>query len=175
MSAGRRGAVAPCLAERVEHVHPHALRHTLATQCLNRGMSLEAIAALLGHRSPRMTLVYARISDSTVADQYFTATRALEARTPTTAADTDAVRHAAEVHRRLLGNGHCTRPVELDCRFQTICEGCGFFQTGPQFVPILRRQRDDATAHGDHARSNLYDDLIRVIDETEATEVTDPH
>ena len=42
----------------VRHVHPHALRHTLATQCINRGMSLEAIAALLGHRSPRMTLVY---------------------------------------------------------------------------------------------------------------------
>ncbi len=41
------------------HVHPHQLRHTLATQLLNRGMSLEAIAALLGHRSPRMTLVYA--------------------------------------------------------------------------------------------------------------------
>ena len=36
-----------------ERVHPHQLRHTLATQCLNRGMSLEAIAALLGHRSPR--------------------------------------------------------------------------------------------------------------------------
>jgi integrase len=39
----------------VGHVHPHQLRHTLATQCLSRGMSLEAIAALLGHRSPRMT------------------------------------------------------------------------------------------------------------------------
>ena len=63
----------------VGHVHPHQLRHTLATQCLNRGMSLEAIAALLGHRSPRMTLVYARIADTVVADQYFNATRAVEA------------------------------------------------------------------------------------------------
>ena len=146
----------------VGHVHPHALRHTLATQCINRGMSLEAIAALLGHRSPRMTLVYARISDTTVAEQYFTATGALEAgaRPPRRAHD-DAVRHAAELHRRLLGNGHCTRPVELDCRFQTICEGCGFFQTGPEFIPILRRQRDDATAHDDRARTDLYDDLIR--------------
>ena len=67
------------------HVHPHALRHTLATQCINRGMSLEAIAALLGHRSPRMTLVYARISDTTVAEQYFTATGAVEAETATSA------------------------------------------------------------------------------------------
>ena len=37
---------------RAAHIHPHILRHTLATQAINRGMSLEAIAAMLGHRSP---------------------------------------------------------------------------------------------------------------------------
>ena len=57
----------------IGHVHPHQLRHTLATQSINNGMSLEAIAAMLGHRSMRMTLVYARIADRTVADQYFAA------------------------------------------------------------------------------------------------------
>jgi integrase len=57
----------------IGHVHPHQLRHTLATQAINRGMSLEAIAAMLGHRSMRMTLVYARIADRTVADQYYAA------------------------------------------------------------------------------------------------------
>src|SRR5690348_9374643 len=31
------------------HLHPHQLRHTLATQANGRGMSLEAIAAMLGH------------------------------------------------------------------------------------------------------------------------------
>jgi site-specific recombinase XerD len=41
------------------HYHPHQLRHTLATQAINRGMSLEAIAAMLGHRSLDMTLRYA--------------------------------------------------------------------------------------------------------------------
>ncbi len=40
-------------------VHPHQLCHTLATQAVNRGMSLEAIAALLGHRDLSMTMVYA--------------------------------------------------------------------------------------------------------------------
>jgi integrase len=63
----------------IGHVHPHQLRHTLATQAINRGMSLEAIAALLGHRSMRMTLVYARIADRTVADQYYAATEQVEA------------------------------------------------------------------------------------------------
>jgi integrase len=150
------------------HVHPHALRHTLATQCINRGMSLEAIAALLGHRSPRMTLVYARISDTTVAEQYFTATGAVEADATTARPTTGSSDHlVVPLHRRLLGNGHCTRPLELDCRFQTICEGCGFYETGPAFVTILRRQRDDAAAHTDPARTHLYDELIRVIDEAD--------
>jgi integrase len=44
-----------------------------ATQSINNGMSLEAIAQMLGHRSMRMTLVYARIADRTVADEYFAA------------------------------------------------------------------------------------------------------
>jgi hypothetical protein len=134
-------------------------------------MRLEAIAALLGHRDTRMTLVYARISDTTVAEQYFTATRLTEAdaATATTSSDGDE-RDAARLHRRLLGNGHCTRPLELDCRFQTICEGCGFYETGPEFVTILRRQRDDATAHSDHTRTQLYNDLIAVIDETQRCE-----
>jgi len=48
------------------HVHPHQLRHTLATQAINRGMRLEAIAAMLGHRSLHMTMVYARIANRTV-------------------------------------------------------------------------------------------------------------
>jgi integrase len=153
----------------VGHVHPHQLRHTLATQCLNRGMSLEAIAALLGHRSPRMTLVYARIADTVVAEQYFSATRAVEAEALTTASVRGDERDAAARHRRLLGNGHCTRPLELNCRFQTICEGCGFFETGSEFVSVLRRQRDDAADHVDVARMQLYDELVRVIDEQEAT------
>jgi site-specific recombinase XerD len=146
----------------IGRAHPHQLRHTLATQCLNRGMSLEAIAALLGHRSPRMTLIYARISDENVAEQYFNATQAVEAEAIT--APTAPSGPAAEVPRRLLANGYCTRPVELDCRFQTICEGCGFYQPSVEFVDILRRQRDDATAHADATRAKLYDELVSVID-----------
>jgi site-specific recombinase XerD len=57
----------------IGHVHPHQLRHTLATQSINNGMSLEAVSAMLGHRSMRMTLVYARIADRTVAEEYFAA------------------------------------------------------------------------------------------------------
>ena len=88
---------------------------------------------------------YARISNDSVADQYFRAIDAVEsvgAVVPTN----DDTEEEAPGHQRQLANGHCVRPVQLDCAYQTICEGCGFFQTGPQFVTILKRQRDDATA-----------------------------
>jgi len=43
----------------IGHVTAHQLRHTLATQAINRGMSLDAIAALLGHKTLAMTMIYA--------------------------------------------------------------------------------------------------------------------
>ncbi len=154
----------------IGHVHPHHLRHTLATQAINRGMSLEAIAALLGHRSMRMTMTYARISDRTVADEYFRVTEAVEAnygRTealPDDAAGANMRRLAAD-HRRMLGNGMCTRPVALDCSFESACERCNFFETGPQFIPILRRQRNHAKEHDQTDRVVLFGRLIEGIDE----------
>jgi integrase len=152
----------------IGHVHPHQLRHTLATQAINRKMSLEAIAALLGHRSMRMTLTYARISDQTIAEEYFRVSDAVEqtyAAAEPTAADPAEHRLAAD-HRRMLGNGHCGRPVALDCRFETICEGCGFYETSVEFKPTLRRQRDHATDHGQTDRAQLYTELLERIDGT---------
>lgn len=75
-SAVKRAARLAGLDERVT---PHRLRHTLATQAINRGMTLEAIAALLGHRSLTMTLVYARIANRTVRDQYVAVSADLDA------------------------------------------------------------------------------------------------
>jgi hypothetical protein len=71
-----------------------------------------------------------------------------------------------ESHARMLGNGMCTRPVELDCRMETICETCAYFDTGPQFVPVLLRQRDHARAHRQPEHARLYDDLIIRTQET---------
>jgi hypothetical protein len=156
----------------VGHVHPHQLRHTLGTQAINRGMSVEAIAALLGHRSMDMTLTYARISDRPVAEEYFRVTEAVEAsydRSAPLPADLQGPnmrRLAAEVHRRLLGNGYCARPVGLDCVYETMCERCGFFETGPQFLTILRRQRDEAGESGNLAKVQLFTELLNGVDET---------
>jgi site-specific recombinase XerD len=154
----------------IGHVHPHQLRHTLATQSINRGMSLEAIAALLGHKSMDMTLVYARISDRTVADEYFKVTEAVEAHYRHTATPPVGSRTPDPTpadHRRLLANGHCMRPALLDCAFESVCERCGFFETGPKFVTILRRQRNHAEERGQSDRTELFDGLIEGVAEAQ--------
>jgi len=157
------------------HTTPHQLRHTLATQAINRGMSLEAIAALLGHTSMTMTLTYARIADRTVADEYFDVTSKVEALyggTPNELPADAEGRHMKQLrrqlHERMLGNGYCARPAELDCRFESICESCTFFRTTIEFRPTLERQRDDAAAKDQHDRQQLFNGLLARLD-TEAS------
>ena len=152
------------------HIHPHQLRHTLATQAINRGMSLEAIAAMLGHRSMDMTLRYAKIANHTVADEYFAVTDqvdALYAQAEPLPADAIGPKMARlrREHHRLLGNGHCTRPAELDCAFESICENCSFFQTSIEFRPTLQAQHDDADAKGQDHRAALFDKLLTGLTE----------
>jgi integrase len=151
-------------------VTPHQLRHTLATQAINRGMSLEAIAALLGHKSMRMTMVYAKIANRTVADEYFKVSEQVEAlydepkELPADAEGSEMRKLRAEMHRRMLGNGYCARPVGLDCHFESICESCTYFQTTVEFRPVLERQREDAATKGQVGRQKIFDGLLARLD-----------
>jgi site-specific recombinase XerD len=58
----------------------HRLRHTYATQLLNAGMSLVGVMKLLGHRSLRMTMRYAAVTQETVVNDYFKAMSKISAR-----------------------------------------------------------------------------------------------
>ena len=160
----------------IGRVTPHQLRHTLATQAINRGMSLEAIATLLGHKTMRMTMIYARIADRTVADEYFKVSEKVEAlytpteqqrpsvTLPADAEGTEMRKLRAEMDRRMLGNGYCARPVGMDCHYESVCEGCSFVVTTIKFKPTLRRQRDDAAAKGQLGRQRLFDGLLERLD-----------
>jgi site-specific recombinase XerD len=156
------------------HIHPHQLRHTLATQAINRGMSLEAIAALLGHRSLDMTLRYAKIASRTVADEYFAVSEKVEAlygqpaQLPADAIGPQMARLRRE-HHRLLGNGWCTRPPQLDCAFESICETCSYFQTSIEFRPTLQAQHDDAAAKNQTGRQQLFAKLLTQTGTTQAS------
>jgi integrase len=159
---------AAAAAADIGHVTPHQLRHTLATQAINNGMSLEAIAALLGHTSMSMTMTYARISDRTVAAEYHAVSAQVEALytpaaavppTPTVVEGPNMRRLRAET-TRLLGNGRCNRPAILDCQYETICETCTHFTTSEEHRQTLTNQLDDATQRRHPRRQKVYLELL---------------
>ena len=158
-------------------VPPHRLRHTLATIAINRGMPLESIAALLGHRSLSMTLVYAKIGNRTVQQEYSAVSQRLEQlckqaqpedkkdpALPAAIAEGTQMRRLRQEHWRMLGNGYCTRPDGVPCEYETICESCPCFSTTIEFLPILHKQKQDAEEKGQTQRANIFSQLIECVE-----------
>ena len=81
------------------------------------------------------TLIYASIANRVVADEYAAVSAkigALDGQPPQLPAGyetTGMARLRREAHARMLGNGLCTRPAELDCRMESACETCAYFRT----------------------------------------------
>ena len=117
-----------------------------------------------------MTLIYARIADRVVADEYASVCTQFDALYNNTAATPGALpaeietaamtRLRQQAHARMLGNGLCTRPIELERHMESACETCAYFKTGPEFVPVLLRQRDHARDQHQPDRAALFDSLI---------------
>ena len=51
-------------------ISAHRFRHTVGTQLAERGAKLHTIMSVLGHQTPHMSMVYARISDAEVLRDY---------------------------------------------------------------------------------------------------------
>ncbi len=84
---------------------------------------------------------------------------------PAQVAGSEMAKLRREMNRRMLGNGYCGRPVELDCHFESICESSTYFVTTPEFAPILQRQRDDALQKGELGRQRVFDGLLAHLQE----------
>ena len=157
-----------------EHITPHRLRHTLATLAVNRGMPLESIAALLGHRSLSMTMVYARIGNRTVQQEYTQVSHHLDEisravipnKGELTLIEGDQMKRLRQDHWRMLGNGYCTRPDGVPCEYETICESCPCFSTTVEFLPVLNKQKQDAEDKGQTQRVDIFTRLIKGIEGT---------
>ncbi len=97
---------------------------------------------------------YARTADKTVTEEYFNVTEKVEAlydqprQLPHDDEGNEMRKLRAEMHRRMLGNAHCARPVDTDCHFESICESCTFFVITIEFRPTPQAQRDDAHDKG---------------------------
>lgn len=44
-------------------IHPHALRHTFATRCFEKGMSAKTVQQIMGHANINMTMSYTHVLD----------------------------------------------------------------------------------------------------------------
>jgi hypothetical protein len=72
-------------------------------------------------------------------------------------------------HHRLLGNGWCTRPPQLDCAFESIRETCSYFQTSIEFRPVLAAQHHDAVTRNQAHRAALFNSLLTHVDQDQAS------
>lgn len=155
----------------------HQLRHTYATTLVNAGMSLQALMALLGHRSPEMTIRYARLASPTLRAAYDQAIGKMRTRIPVASIGMPAVPDRlewlrSEMLKTRVAHGYCSRELVAEaCPYANVCETCPNFVTTPEFVPALsaqladvRQLRDDAQGRGWQSESGRHQ---RVIDSLE--------
>ena len=111
-----------------------------------------------------MTLTYARIADRVVADKYAAVSQQIDALYGPEQADelepANMARLRREAHAHMLGNRAVHPAGRARMPHGVACETCSYFSTGPEFVPVLLRQRDHARDHHQPERAELFDKLI---------------
>lgn len=148
-------------------VTAHRFRHTIGTQLAEGGARIQTIMAVLGHRTPNMSIIYASLSDPTVKQQYQDALdRHLGGDVTLAGPAADALReHRLDPEavswlqtnflKTELELGHCLRlPQEGPCECDLVLT-CSKFLTTSAYLPRLRARVaveqqliDDATTRG---------------------------
>lgn len=129
-------------------VSAHRFRHTVGTQLAERGAKLHTIMRVLGHESPSMSMVYARISDPEVLRDY---QAVLGPGAVIAGPGAEAVRGGTlgkgavnwlrtNFLKTELELGHCLRlPAEGPCECELFLT-CSRFVTTPAYAPRLRER-----------------------------------
>jgi integrase len=139
------------------HVTSHQLRHTFATAFANAGMSIQAIMALLGHRTPEMTLRYATLASPALRAAYETAMGRMRPRLPIAPVGKPLIPDrvewlTAEMLKTRVAHGFCARELASEaCPYANICETCDNFIPADEFLPALQAQLADIRALRDDA------------------------
>src|ERR1700730_7513553 len=142
----------------------HRFRHTLGTELAERGAKLHTIMSILGHESPQMSMIYARISDAEVLHDYRSV---LEPGAVIAGAGVEAIRASAlgapaidwlrsTFFKTELELGHCLRlPNEGPCECDLYLSGSRFVTT-PAYTPRLRERHRLELSLADDARERTW-------------------
>jgi len=155
----------------------HQLRHTWATELANAGMSLQALMTLLGHRSPEMTIRYARLASPTLKATYDQAAGKIARRIPIAPVGRPAMPVrvewlASEMLKTRVAHGYCSRELVAEaCSYANICETCPNFAPTGDFTPAIEAQladihqlREDAEARGWTSESTRHQRVITSLE-----------
>lgn len=128
----------------------HQFRHTLAVQWRARGMRIETISRMLGHKSLRMTMRYAAVMPPLLRQEFETAFAAIDEEHRATAQVRVLLSPEAHVEAQVqwreslfvdLGIGWCGLTAYHPCETRLACHSCPNYIPDQEGLPLLERQR----------------------------------
>lgn len=121
----------------------HRLRHSRATALLNAGVPIHVVQDYLGHRSPEMTMHYARTLAKTAEAEFVKASASGAFGNPLEMDRTDLYQIVQMEGRtdRVLPNGLCLLPPTQVCNKGNACLTCSAFATDSSHLSELEGQR----------------------------------
>lgn len=138
------------LAKTDQRYTSHWFRHTLATLWRRRGMRIESISRMLGHKNLTMTMRYAAVMPPLLRQEFETAFAQIDEEHRATAQIrvllSPEAHLAAQVEWREslfvdLGLGWCGLTAFHPCETRLSCQSCPNLIPDKQSLPLLERQR----------------------------------
>ncbi|MDO0825381.1 tyrosine-type recombinase/integrase [Desulfosporosinus nitroreducens] len=134
---------------KIFHFGNHAFRHTKGVELINNGMSLLHVQKWMAHATPEMTLVYAKILDTTMRKSWEEATKQglfrIDPSGKATKIDVTNIQNDDLIEWEYIRSnldavrmplGYCMKPKKQECHTQlNPCLTCRNLCTTPDFIP----------------------------------------
>src|SRR5262249_52590612 len=128
----------------------HWFRHTLATLWRRRGMRIETISRMLGHKDLKMTMRYAAVMPALLRQEFETAFAQIDEEHRATAQVRVLLSPEAHLSAQVewreslfvdLGIGWCGLTAYHPCETRLACQSCPNLVPDQESLPLLERQR----------------------------------
>ncbi len=133
-----------------EQYSSHRFRHTLALHWRARGMRIESISRMLGHKDLKMTMRYAAVMPTLLRQEFETAFAQIDEEYRVSAQVRVLLSPEAHVQAHTawreslfvdLGIGWCGLTAYHPCETRLACHSCPNFLVDEESLPLLERQR----------------------------------